>query len=80
MDIISKKLNFVQEFLKISDESLIDELEKFLKAKRGKGAELEFKPMSICEFQEMIDRAEDDISLGKVTETGNLLKKVKKWR
>ena len=32
MDIVSRKLSFVQEFLRISDEKLIEKLEKLLRS------------------------------------------------
>lgn len=79
MDIISRKLNLFQEFLRISDEKLIDKLESILKAEMVKNADMDFKPMTINQFQDMVDKAEDDISKGKVTETDDLLKKVEKW-
>ncbi len=36
MDIISKKLSFVQEFLRISDEDLIVKFERLLRSERKK--------------------------------------------
>jgi len=36
MDIVSRKLNFVQKFLRISDEKLIEKLEKLLLSERIK--------------------------------------------
>jgi len=34
MDIATKKLRFVQEFLQLNDEELIDKLNQFLKSER----------------------------------------------
>ena len=36
--------------------------------------------MKISEFHEMIDKAEDDISHGRVISTDDLLKRAEKWR
>ncbi|HBS86530.1 MAG: hypothetical protein A2W91_20135 [Bacteroidetes bacterium GWF2_38_335] len=80
MDIVARKLNFVQEFLRISDDDLIDKLENFLRAERKKRFDQEFKPMSVDSFNEMIDKSEEDIKNGKVTEAKKLLKKVDKWK
>jgi hypothetical protein len=80
MDIVARKLNFVQEFLRISDSDLIDKLEKFLRDERINRLEKEIKPMAINEFHKMIEKAEDDINNGRVVEARELLKKVEKWR
>ena len=36
--------------------------------------------MSVDSFNEMIDKSEEDIKNGKVTEAKKLLKKVDKWK
>lgn len=36
MDIVSRKLSFIQKFLRISDEKLIEKLEKLLLSERIK--------------------------------------------
>lgn len=80
MDIISRKLNFVQEFLKISDEQLIKKLENTLRLERKKLIEKDLKPMSIDEFYSMIEASEDDFSNGRATEAHEVLKKIDQWR
>lgn len=79
MDIVARKLNFVQEFLRISDEDLVDKLERFLRAERKKRVDKEIKPMTMNEFNQIIEKSEDDIKNGRVTEARELLKKVEKW-
>lgn len=80
MDIVARKLNFVQEFLRISDEDLIDKLEKLLRTERKKMGDKEIKPMTMNEFNQMIEKAEDDVKNGRVIEARELLKKVEKWK
>jgi hypothetical protein len=80
MDIVSRKLNFVQEFLRISDEDLIDKLERFLSTERKKRVDKEFKPLTMNEFNQMIEKSEDDVKNGRMIETRELLKKVEKWK
>lgn len=80
MDIVARKLNFVQEFLRISDEDLIDKLEKLLRTERKKMRDKEIKPMTMNEFNQMIEKAEDDVKNGRVIEARELLKKVEKWK
>ncbi len=80
MDIVARKLNFVQEFLRISDEDLVEKLEKLLRTERKKMVDKEIKPMTMNEFNQMIEKAEDDVKNGRVIEVRELLKKVEKWK
>jgi len=80
MDIGSRKLSFVQEFLRISDEKLIAKLERLLRSERNKKISREMNPMTIDEFNEMIDMSEEDFKNGRVTETKELLKFVETWK
>ena len=80
MDIVARKLNFVQEFLRISDEDLVDKLERLLRTERKKRVDKEVKPMTINEFNQIIEKAEDDVKNGRVIEARELLKKVEKWK
>ena len=80
MDIFARKLNFVQEFLRISDEDLVDKLERFLRTERKKRVDKDFKPMTMNEFNQMIEKAEDDVKNGRMIEASELLKKVEKWK
>jgi len=79
MDIIVRKLNFIQEFLKISDEELIEKLEKTLRVERKKLVESDLKPMSIAEFNSMINASEDDFTNGRANEVHEVLKKIDQW-
>jgi peptide subunit release factor 1 (eRF1) len=80
MDIVARKLNFVQEFLRISDEDLVDKLERFLRTERKKRVDKDIKPMTMNEFNQMIEKAEDDVKNGRLIEARELLKKVEKWK
>ncbi len=80
MDIDTRKLSFVREFLRVSDEKLITKLEKVLHSERIKRTSRELEPMSMAEFNRMIDQSEEDHQKGKVTEARDLLKEVEKWK
>lgn len=80
MDIIARKISFVQEFLSISDEDLIDKLEKILRSERKKRTVKEFVPMELSYFYEMIEKAEQDIKNGRVTDAGELLNSIEQWK
>ncbi len=79
MDIQTKKLHFVQEFLRLKDENLIDKLNNLLKAERKKKIEKELKPFSEKEFHELIDNAESDSKNGRLTSAQELKNEVDSW-
>ncbi len=80
MNIQAKKLELIEEFLRISDENLILKLETFLKNEKKISRERNLKPMSINEFREMIDTALKDRDTGNVISHEDLKEKVKSWK
>lgn len=77
MNIETRKLTFIQEFLKLQSEEVISQFENLLKNKSIIEAEQDsnFKPMTIKEFNERIDKSENDFKNGKFKTTTELLKK-----
>jgi len=80
MNIQARKLVLIEEFLRISDESLITKLELFIREEKKTAHERNLKPMSIDEFHEMIDQARQDSNDGRVISHQDLKKKVKTWK
>ena len=80
MNIQSRKLVLIEEFLRISDETLITKLELFIRQEKKISHERNLKPMSINEFLEMIDQAKQDSEAGRVISHEELKKKVKTWK
>ena len=66
MDIQTRKLEFVQEFLKIQSEELISQLERILK-----NNEEDFSPFTIEEFNSRIDQSLEDSRRDIVTDQIN---------
>ncbi|MFB9076499.1 hypothetical protein ACFFLS_24810 [Flavobacterium procerum] len=77
MDLQTRKIEFVQEFLKIQSEELISQLENLLKNKDIVDDNDFFKPMSIEEFNNRIDQSESDFKNGRSKTTSQLLEKYK---
>lgn len=75
MDIQTRKLIFIQEFLKIQSEELISRLEKILI-----GNEDQFNSFSIEELNARIDQSLKDSENNKVTESDDLLSEIKQWQ
>ena len=80
MNIQARKLILIEEFLRISDESLITKLESFIKQEKKVAHERNLKTMSLNEFHEMIDQAKLDSDAGRVISHQELKKKVKSWK
>lgn len=79
MDIQTKKLHFVQEFLRLKDENLIDKLRDLLRIEKKKKIEEEIKPFSQKEFNDLIDSAESDSENGRITSVKGLNNEIDSW-
>ena len=73
MDLQTRKIEFVQEFLKLQSEELISQFENMLKKK----TQNKLKPMSLIELNSRIDKSENDFKNGKFKTTAELLSKYK---
>ena len=79
MDLQSRKISFVQEFLSIESEEFISRLENFLKKEKKVNSNKEFSPMTMEEFQNRINQSMEDSKNGRVTEMNDFLAEIKKW-
>ena len=80
MDIQTRKLNFIQEFLRLRNEKLISKLEKILKSEKIKQFEENINPMSEDELNRIIDEAENDSKNGNLTSAIDLRKDIETWK
>ena len=77
MDLQTRKILFVQEFLKLESENAISHLEKLLKKAKVEDASL--KPMSIQQYQKRINQSIQDSENGRLTESSQLISEIEKW-
>ena len=80
MDLQTRKLELIQEFLKIQSEDVISRLEKILRKENKTSENEDFKPMTIEEFNSRIDQSMEDSKNDRVTEATELLNQIKEWR
>jgi hypothetical protein len=80
MGIQTRKINFVQEFLRVRNISLIEKLEKILQEEKAKDYEKNLKPLSVEDFNSIIDNSFDDAKHGRVIEAKELKEISKKWK
>ena len=80
MSIQARKLSLIEEFLRISDENLIEKLESLMRIERKKQFEKELKPMSMNEFHDMIEQAKLDKIEGRTVSHEDLKKRIEAWK
>lgn len=66
MDTQTRKLYFIQDFLKYANTNMLDKFEKILRQEREKEFEREINPMTINQYEQLIDKALEDIKQNRV--------------
>jgi len=77
MDLDTRKVIFIRDFLKLESEKAISQFEKLLKKEIKE--DLELKPMSIAEFHKRIDDSLDDSKNERITDVDELISEIEKW-
>ena len=80
MDLQTRKLHFIQEFLRLANDSIIDKFEKMLQQERKKIVEEEISPMTLAQYEKRIDTAIDDFKNNRVTTSKKLKKEISTWK
>jgi len=80
MDIQTRKINFVQEFLRLRNIKLIEKLERILLEDKARDYETNLKPININNFNKLIDKSIDDAKQGNVVDVRELKESVRKWK
>ena len=79
MNLETRKIEFVQEFLRLQNEEIVSVLEKLLRKRKTELIENSLKPMSMKQFNAEIDQAMDDSKNGRMIKATDLKAKVQKW-
>jgi hypothetical protein len=79
MDLQTRKITFVKDFLNIQNEDIVDRFEKMLKKEKKRSIEKDFQPMTLDEFNKRIDQSMLDSSNGKLTNNDELIKEIDGW-
>ena len=80
MSLEARKIQFVQEFLRLKSEEIISGLENILKKRKAELYEKNLKPMSIEQFNADIDKSLEDSKNERVVSSKDLKAEIKKWR
>ena len=76
----TRKLVLLEEFLRISDENLINKIATFNKNEKKISHEINLKPMSLEDFEDMINRSYRDSEAVRGLSHKELRKKVRTWK
>ena len=79
MDLQTRKLTFMREFLNIQSEDIVDRFEKMLKKEKKRSVGKDFQPMTLDEFNKSIDQSMLDSNNGKLTHIDELIKEIEGW-
>ena len=75
MNIETRKLSFIQEFLRVQNEEIVIGLEKLLKQRKSEQYENELKPMDLKKFNDEIDQTLNDSENDNVIKATELKEK-----
>ncbi len=75
MNLEARKIEFVQEFLKVQSEDVISRLEKILRKEKNTSDEGIVEPMSEDELNKRIDQSESDFRNDRFKSSSELLTK-----
>ena len=75
MDLATKKLAFIEEYLRLTNEKIINKLSQVLHSEKEKSQHL-----TQNEMDAMIEESEEDIKLGNVISHQALKQEVQNWR
>ncbi len=79
MDLQTRKISFIQEFLNFQSEEIILRFEKLLKKEKNRITSNKLEPMTLEEFNERVDASVEDSNNDRVTEANELLSEIEKW-
>ncbi|HUH25627.1 MAG TPA: hypothetical protein VLY87_03305 [Flavobacterium sp.] len=77
MDIQTRKIEFIQEFLKLQNEELISRLESLLRTSKSKNDD--FEQMTIDELNSRVDQSMNDSKSDRLTISDDLIAEIEKW-
>ena len=77
MDLQTRKITFVKEFLKIQSEDVVIRLEKLLK--KEKITNNDISPLTLDEFNKRIDMSLLDSLNNRLTENNDLTTEIQGW-
>ena len=80
MNLQAHKLSLIGALLDVDDAKMLSRVETFLKAEIAAKREKEIVPMTMEEYHDMIDEAEEDFRAGRVVSHEEMGKRIAAWK
>jgi len=79
MDLQTRKISFIQEFLNLQNEEIILRFEELLKKEKKRITSNELEPMTLGEFNKRINNSMEDSLNDRITESDKLVSEIDRW-
>ena len=79
MDLQTRKLEFIKDFLKLTSEEAVIKLERLLKKQKSADFESDLSPMTIEELNSRVDQSMDYSKSGRLTDSKTLKSEIDQW-
>lgn len=79
MDLQTRKLEFIKDFLKLNSEEVVIKLEKLLRRQKQEDSERDLVPMTLDELNSRIDKSMLDSQSGRLTNSEKVKSEIDKW-
>ena len=79
MDLQTRKIHFIQEFLRVANDGVVEKFEKMLQKERKKIDDPDISPMTMDQYEKRIDLVLDDLDNNRVTAAKKLKKDISSW-
>ncbi|MFY8188203.1 MAG: hypothetical protein ACOVLC_09610 [Flavobacterium sp.] len=79
MNLETRKINFIQEFLNLDNEDIILGFENLLRKTKTEQIKNSHKPMSLRQLNSEIDLAMEDSENGRMIKATDLKAKIRQW-
>jgi hypothetical protein len=79
MDIQSRKLQFIQDFLRYADDSIVEKFEMLLESLRKTECEKSISKITIEQYEARINKAFDDVKNNRIKSTEDLQNDILTW-
>lgn len=79
MNLETRKINFIQEFLNLDNEDIILGFENLLRKTKTEQIKNSLKPMSLRQLNSEIDLAMEDSENGRMIKATDLKAKIRQW-
>nr|WP_294899731.1 hypothetical protein [uncultured Pedobacter sp.] len=79
MNLETRKIILIQEFLRLDNEKIISALENLLHKSKSEFFEQNLKPMTLKQFYDEIDKALDDENNNRLVNAKDLKSKIQEW-